>query len=207
MQKLKNLSLNILRIFVLYYLNGGLLSFGIILYLILGFCFTPIFWLIKGSAIEFTCFIALIMTRGICYFLKFFIAKKLGLIKILDSLPFFKAIIFILFVEIVLSLSFPINFNDLPFFEFVIKSYKLIISNTLMEIKVGSGWIYPIIVYKTIKLLTTKYPNKFNWILKLYPKKLDEIITFNNFKKIIYKLIINPTKKAIKWLKDNYRPY
>ena len=155
-------------------------------------------------------FFYIITFYSLCFlfsFLVYFIAKKLGLIKIIDNLSFFKALLFIIFVEIILTLSFPINFSDLPFFEFVIKEHKRIIINTLIEVKIGFGWIYPIIAYKTIKLLTTKYPNKFNWILKLYPKKLDEIITFNNFKKIIYKLIINPTKKAIKWLKDNYRPY
>ena len=180
-----------------------------LLYLILSFCLFFIFWKIKNNnTIEYICFAISYTTAYIIYFfLTYFIAKKLGLIKIIDNLSFFKALLFIIFVEIILTLSFPINLSDLPFFEFVIKEHKRIIINTLIEVKIGFGWIYPIIAYKTIKLLTTKYPNKFNWILKLYPKKLDELITFNNFKKIIYKLIINPTKKAIKWLKDNYRPY
>ena len=202
MQKLKNLSLNILRICALYYLKkyfiiytiGTLLFINVILFDIV----------FKDKYEIFYYIIFCFLNYAYC-FLTYFIAKKLGLIKIIDNLSFFKALLFIIFVEIILTLSFPINFSDLPFFEFVIKEHKRIISNTFGNSLLGFGWIYPIIAYKTIKLLTTKYPNKFNWILKLYPKKLDEIITFNNFKKIIYKLIINPTKKAIKWLKDNYR--
>ena len=206
MQKLKNLSLNILRICIFYCLKQ---YFVMITYGVFALTIAALFDIFLKSIDNIFYIIIFFFFNILYFFLTYFVAKKLGLIKIIDNLSFFKALTFILFIEIILVFEFslPLNYENLPFFEFAISEYRKILSNMPGNSLLGFGWIYPIIAYKTIKLLTTKYPNKFNWILKLYPKKLDEIITFNNFKKIIYKLIINPTKKAIKWLKDNYRPY